>query len=247
MIPALKSEIKKLLTIRSTYIVSGLSLLLVCAVAFYFVGVKADDVTTPFDPKTVMQAVFNTTVIVGTFVGIVSILHICHEYRYNTIAYTLTVSNSRLKVMLAKVSIIVLYAAIMSLLTMILVAFCAIMGAKLGGATVSPQDFPLWDMVWRTQVFTIGGALIGLLLGFLFRSQVFSIAAYFIIPVIEQMLIGLVKLEGNWLPNTAQTQVLMNTGLPGTFSPLASAGVLALYLVIGWAIAYALFVERDAN
>lgn len=249
MISAIKAEFRKLLTIRSTYIVSGLSLLLISAITFYFIGIKADGV---FDAGGVQQAVLDMVAVVGILVGVTAILSICHEYRYNTISYTLTTTNRRLKVLAAKLVVIGAYAVVMTLLAVILTAIFTPLGVSLGNATVAPQDFALWDTLWRTVAYMIGGAWLGLLLGFLFRSLVFSITIYFVLPTtVEPILINLLKVDRNWLPNTAQSQIVSSGG--GTpdalsaFSPLASAGVLALYLVVGWIIASVLFVRRDAS
>lgn len=246
MIDTIKAEFRKLLTIRSTYIVSGLSLLLISGISFYFIGIKADGM---LSDTLVRQAVLNLISVVGIFVGVTAILHICHEYRYNTISYTLTATNHRLKVLAAKLIVMGSYAVAMALLAMMLVAILVPLGASLGNATVPPQDFELWATLWRILAYMVGGTWFALLLGFLFRNLVFAIVIYFVLPTtITPLLINLLKVDANWLPSIAHNQIL-STGVSTSdaFSALASAGVLALYLIVGWTVAAGLFLQRDAN
>ena len=108
MIPTLRSEFRKLFTVRSTYVVSALALVLTIAIAFYGIGYKSGH---SLGASGLHDAALNGIAIVGVFVGILAILLICHEYRYNTIAYTLTTANNRLKVLLAKLIVVTVFAA----------------------------------------------------------------------------------------------------------------------------------------
>lgn len=245
MIDALKAEFRKLLSIRSTYIVSGLSLLLTSGISFYFLGVKA---VGTFSPFSVQPAVLSMLSGVGIFVGIVAILLVCHEYRYNTISYTLTMTNRRIKVLAAKVFVIAIYAVVMALLTILLTSILVPLGVRVGGGAVMAQNFDMWGVLWRALAYMTSVALMGALFGFLFRSLVFTIVVYFVLPTtIEPVLINFLRANGNYLPSTAQNQIIAATPGADAFSPLASAGVVALYLAVGWIIATILFIRRDAN
>ena len=94
MIPTLKAEFKKLLSVRSTYLTSLAALLFVAGlIAFYGQGFKTEpkDLNSLFLVGTI--TIFsNITAIAG---AIIALLLLAHEYRYNTIVYTLTASNSR--------------------------------------------------------------------------------------------------------------------------------------------------------
>ena len=121
------------------------------------------------------------------------------------------------------------------------------LGAFTADVTLVPQYLGLFDLSWRAFVYIIGGAWLGLILGFLSRSVVVAIAAYFIIPTVEPILHALLKVSNNYLPSAAQNQIMQTQSAPGMFSPLASAGVFALYLAVGWVVAAILFIRRDAN
>ena len=249
MISSLKSEFRKFLSIRSTYIISILALALLGFVTFYAMGHSA----TPgsFGSTAVMQASLDMIMLVSAFTGIAAILLICHEYRYNTIAYTLTMTNRRLKVLFSKLIVITIYGIIMAALALLLTAVLLPLGAKSAGIDAVPQDYDFYSVIWKVLVYMTLSNAMALLFGFLFRNLVFTIAVYFILPsTIEPLLNGLLKVSTNYLPNSASTQILASNiygPVPGQFSPLASAGVVLLYLAVGWIIAAVLFVRRDAN
>lgn len=244
MIHIIHSEFRKLLTVRSTYIVSILALIFCGFVAFYGSGFKSG----PTIPSNAMELIaLQSVTILGLFAAIVAILLVCHEYRYNTIAYTLTISNNRLKVLVAKVLVITTFAAVLGLIGIGLCLVLFALGVQISGHVMSSQSFAIWAVIWKVLAYMIGGSLFGLVLGFLFRSLVFSIAAFFIVPIVEQLLQSVLKVNGNYLPIMAQNQIVQMTSAPDVNSPLEAAGVFALYLVGLWLIAAVLFVRRDAS
>src|SRR5665213_4567341 len=109
MIPALKSEFKKLLTVRSTYLLSLGFLLLVGFLAFYVQGFKnvPTETLSPIDHAKASLFLAGTITqfanVISVAGGLIGLLLLTHEYRYNTIVYTLSASNSRSKVLAAKI------------------------------------------------------------------------------------------------------------------------------------------------
>jgi ABC-type transport system involved in multi-copper enzyme maturation permease subunit len=224
--------------------VSILALLIAGFFAFYGTGIKGG----PVYASNALESVgLNAVSIVGIFVGILSILVICHEYRYNTIYYTLTASNSRLKVFFAKLITIALYGVAITVLTVAFSIGVMILGAHIAGHDLGMQSIDLYSLAWRTLVYMVGAAWLGLLLGFLSRSQVFAIVAYFVIPSIEPLIHTFLKVSNNYLPSASMNQILQTTPSNGVFSPLASAGIFYLYLLIAGIVAAVLFVRKDAN
>lgn len=244
MMAALYSEFRKFLSVRSTYIVSLLAILLIGFISFYGFGYKSGGNPAP---DFLMQAAMQTASFIGIFVGVLSILLICHEYRFSTITYTLTASNNRLKVMLAKFVTVGAYGLVMTLASALVTIPLLILGAKLGGHDLGSQTVELYPLLWKSGFFIISSAWFGLLLGFISRSMVFSLVVYFFLPLVEQLLHGLLKVNSNYLPNAAQGQVLQMTPMPDMFSAAASAGVFGAYLVGAAIVAAVLFVRRDAN
>jgi ABC-2 type transport system permease protein len=244
MISALYAEFCKLLTIRSTYIISAVSLLLSGFIAFWGYGYKGG----PVYAQSTFQGVALTVVsIVGIFVGIIAILLICHEYRYNTIGYSLTSSNRRLKVLLAKFVVLAGFAIIMALLSTGFAIAMVALGARVGGFSMSTQFVDVYSLLWKVIVYMIGSAWLGLILGFLSRSLVFAIVAYFVLPVIMPLAHQLLKISDNVLITSAQEQILQASPTDGVYSPLASAGVFGAYLLVGLIVAIILFLRKDAN
>jgi ABC-type transport system involved in multi-copper enzyme maturation permease subunit len=111
MMPTIKSEFKKILTIRSTYIVSLGFLLLAAFVDFYIHGYK--DASTlgkgATDNLFVAGSVTQIATTLSVAGAIIGLLLLAHEYRYNTIVYTLTASNSRSKVIFSKIAAVLIY------------------------------------------------------------------------------------------------------------------------------------------
>jgi ABC-type transport system involved in multi-copper enzyme maturation permease subunit len=244
MTSTLFAEFRKFTTVRSTYIVSLLSLLLGGFIAFWGIGYKGGPV---YAPTTLQHSALTVISIVGTFVGILAILLICHEYRYNTIGYTLTASNNRLKVLLAKFIVLGGYALIMAFITILVAMGLTMLGVRVGGHYLGPQTIDLYSLLWKSITYMVGAAWLGLVLGFLSRSLVFAIVAYFLIPSVEPILHALLKISNNYLPSAAQSQILQADPIPGTYSPLASLGVFSIYLAVGFVVSVVLFMRKDAN
>src|ERR1700690_121413 len=96
---ALKAELRKLLTVRSTYFILIVVLLLEVLFAFYISGWRAT-ATDLHSSGALSSAVTDAVTAVSIFSALVALLLFTHEYRYNTIMYTLTASNSRSRVLL---------------------------------------------------------------------------------------------------------------------------------------------------
>jgi ABC-type transport system involved in multi-copper enzyme maturation permease subunit len=245
MLPIIRAEFRKLLTVRSTYAISGFALVLVGFIAFYGMGYKG---WAALQPSSALQEhLLNAISIYQVFAAIVAMLLITHEYRYNTIMHTLTISNSRFKVLLAKIIVATIYGAAFTLIGLALTGLEIAAGVNLGGHGLGVQHLDIYSLLWRSLVFTCGGVLVGLVFGFLSRSIVFALTAFFIIPsTIEPLLHLLLKVNENYLPFTVQGQIIAPGG-PGAYSALASAGVFLAYLASAWVIAAVLFIRRDAN
>jgi ABC-2 type transport system permease protein len=242
MMQTVAAEFRKLLTIRSTYVVTIFVLLLIGFISFYGVGFKGGPTYTP---NTLQETILNSTMVAGMFVTVMSILHICHEYRYNTITYSLTISNSRLKVLIAKLVTVSALAVVVGFLMSLIALSLPGLGAAMAGHSLGPQTVEGGEVAWRVLSFMVSSAWLGLILGFLVRSVVAAIAIYFLLPAVESLIQSLLKVSGNYLPASVQMQILQTPG-PDMFSPLASLGMFAVYLAVGLVAASILFVRRDA-
>lgn len=253
MLASLKSEFRKLLTVRTTYWITILAALFVCFIAFYFEGWRLD-ATTLHDPNQLAGDVTGALNI--TIIGaVIAILLVTHEYRYNTIMYTLTASNSRNKVLLSKFLVASLYALALTALIGVLSPVMSYLGIHAHGHTLVHQVLNYRDLAWRSLFYGWGYGMAGFLLAVATRNQVASIVTLFIVPSVVESLIGFLVLKHNsiYMPFSALSQVLNGpagtAGSPtsSTMSPGKAAGIYAIYLVVGAIVAWVLFLKRDAN
>lgn len=247
MIDALKSEFRKLLTVRSTYFNSAAAIVLVCFFFFYVVGFKANPADL-LSPDWLAGNFSNGVANLAIFCSIIAILLMSHEYRYNTIIYTLTSANNRSKVLLAKALTISAYAVVFVLVIGGLGALAAYLGAQAKGLELAPQVIHGGDVLWRTLFFGWSSGMVAFILAVLIRSQVGAIVALFLLPTLEQLLSLLLKENTIYLPFMAQTTVL-STPRPGVgmLSPGDAALLFSVYLAVSGIVAWLLFMRRDAN
>jgi ABC-type transport system involved in multi-copper enzyme maturation permease subunit len=244
MIGTLKSEFQKLLTVRSTYVVFGLCVLLAVFFAFYVDGIKAGE--TVLDPGKMASEVTNAIATVSVIGSLVGVLLLTHEYRYGTIMYTLTASKSRTRVLLAKFFVVTVFSLVFSLVFMILSPLFAYIGLQIKGLELVPQVFPIWDMLWRALFAGWAFAMLTLIMATIIRSQVGAIAALFLVPTTVEGLFSLLLKENViYLPFSAINSVLM--GDSTKISHGQAALVVLTYIIVGWTISWQLFKRRDAN
>ena len=248
MMATIKAEFRKLLTVRSTYIVTALALALVIFFAFYIEGFRAEHAAV-LSPHFLADQVTGAINAVAVFGAIIAVLLLTHEYRYNTIMYTLTASNSRSKVLFAKILAVTVYAVIFTVIVAVLSPVMAYLGTQAHGLHLAHQTFSYGHLAWETLFYGWGEAMAGLLIATLTRNQVGTVVALFIVPgIVEQLLSLLLKKDAVYLPFTALSQVVNQNAMGGgSLTPGKAAGVFALYLVGGWVIAWILFLRRDAN
>jgi ABC-type transport system involved in multi-copper enzyme maturation permease subunit len=253
MMPALKAEIRKLLSIRSTYAICIFFILLLGAVAVYGVGYKAkqSDINQMFMAEH-LSGMVNVLSFAGAFIAL---FLMAHEYRFNTITYTLTANNSRSKVLAAKILAVLGFVFIYTTIVVLIAMFMIILGLAIGGHTLPHQDINYFELFAKSIFFCEGFALAGLLSATIVRNMQASVVVLLLIPsTIEPLLGGFIKQPERWLPFTALAQVTAPAVIerggsaPSALSPAARGAIVFLiYMVIAWVIAWYLFRRRDAN
>lgn len=259
---AIGAEFRKLLSVRSTYILTLIFLVLGAFFAFYVHGFK-DSGSAPFNsqPAVALFAAGSITQIANIIAvagALIALLLLAHEYRYNTIVYTLTASNSRTKVLAAKIiavfCLVLVYAVVATAVLLALVWA----GAAAAGHSLPHQDINLLTFFAKSVFYCEAFAMAGLLFIALIRNQVGAIAALLILPnTVEGLLSLLLKQHSVYLPFSALQQVIKGpviaSGTPhhldttGSLSAPEGALVFGCYLVFFWLIAWWLFTHRDAN
>ncbi len=249
MIPAIKSEFRKLLTVRTTYFIVGGVSALVIFFAFYIVGWRAAEQKILDDPTVVTSNVTGILTSLPLLIGaVVAILLMTHEYRYNTILHTMTATNNRLKVLAAKFLVTSVYALLFTAVVTLLTILFMYLGIAANHHTLVAQQIHYRDFVWHVLFYGWAYIISALLLAALLRNQIAAIVSIFAIPIAEQLFGLLLKTNSVYMPYMSLGQVLGGSDIThGSLSPARGAVVFGMYLLIGWVVACILFVKRDAN
>jgi ABC-type transport system involved in multi-copper enzyme maturation permease subunit len=250
MIPAIKSEFRKLFTVRTTYVLSGLALALTLFVTGYPLGYRAPqaDLLNPGHLTEIITGTLTSVPLI--FASIVAILLVTNEYRYNTILYTLSSSNNRAKILFAKLTATSVYALGMTVLLVAASVGAFLAGVHLKGTHWAPQHIDYASLAWRTLFYGWSSVVSSLVIALIIRSQVGAIVAVFVIPTTEVLIGGLLKTKAVYLPFTgASNSILVKSSniSHGVLSYGRAAIVFGIYLLIGWIVAWFLFFRRDAN
>jgi ABC-type transport system involved in multi-copper enzyme maturation permease subunit len=247
MIASLKAELRKLLTVRSTYVIILISLAIIALFAGYGDGYKATALNLR-DPNWLAHESYSAIIFAGLIVALTGLLLFGHEYRYNGIMYTLTSSNNRLKSLLAKGLITTLFAVVVSVVFTFFSPLCSIIGVHIAGHTFGPQTFAVWQVLWHCMFVGWGYAMYAFVLVAIIRSQVGSIVAFLLIPLIgENILANVFRGIAKYLPFMS-LQGVTPTGPTQVIASLHHNVYVSLtYIVVGLLVSSVLFLRRDAN
>lgn len=253
-----KSEILKALTLPSTAITLGLTvvfgLLVTGLVANGAVG-HSPDYYQGFDPT---QTALTGLIVAGLTGGVFGALLITGEYSSGTIRSTLAATPRRP----------ILLAAKLGVTALAMVVFCEILSFVaffLGEGILSGGNAPSASLgspgalraVWMTGLFIALLALMSFGFGLIFRSTAGAISAFvgvvFVLPLVIR---GISESATRWTPTRILINSIMNTNVqPGggpkggpihDFSPGVGLLVMAIYAAIALAAGAVLFMKRDA-
>jgi len=245
---ALRAELRKLFTVRSTYYIFGFCVVLLVFFGFYVSGWRIEKIDL-LNPGYLSNQVSSAVSTISVFVALIAVLLVTHEYRYNTIMYTLTASNSRSKVLIAKILVITGLSVVFTIFFGLLSPIAASLGIHAHHLKLVHQTFSYGNLLWRVLFYGWGYAMAGLLLAVLIRNQVGAIITLFIAPgVVEGLLSLLLKNNTVYLPFSALSTVIgQGMNYHNTITPLHALYVFCTYLIVGWIVAWVLFEKRDAN
>ncbi len=250
MTTTLKSEYLKLLTVRSTYITMLLAFLLIALFSFYFEGFRGvtGSPASTLQTTAIREIIVNSAGLVAAFITIVTILLMAHEYRYNTINYSLTLVASRTKFLLSKSIVAVTFGVVFGFLGVFFALVCYFVGLSLRDATLPAQQINYLEFVGKGALYFAVYALIGLILATIIRSLVGAIVFFFIVPVTVEPLLGAVlKNNTGYLPFTMFDSIIRTGVIKSELTASKIAIFAVIYIIIGWIIAWLLFMRRDAN
>jgi len=249
MLPTIKSEIRKLLTVRSTYFLAAIALALTVLFAFYFEGYKGNtgSAASMVTPSALQEIVGNGAGLGVMFLAIIAILFMAHEYRYNTIAYTLTLNTRRTKVLLSKMLVISGFAVIFGFIAAGVALGGYMLGLSLRDATLPAQEFNAFVQIGRVAFYYVGYAILGILIACLARSVVGAVSTLLLYSAVVEPILGLLLRDNaKYLPVTALDSTvgaaMVTNMLSANTAILVSVGYLGVGLIITWIM----FVKRDA-
>ena len=235
----IRAEIKKLTSIRSTY------LLLIATVALAVITVLDPDdsaatFSKPFDEQTFL---FFTSLLVRLLVLVLGVRAITDEFRHGTIVPTLLVTPRRNRMYAAKALVVATAGALFAV-----TACGAMVGAASAAAASQGASLTLGAEAWRSLGGTaLGGAawaLIGLGLGAILRSQlVATVGGLVWLMGLEDAVRGRLGEAGTYLPGQAGVSLALGS-TPRAM--LVGAATMAAYVAVTAAGAR-LALKRDIS
>ena len=241
---ALRSEIRKVLSLRSTYVIVGLLVLIALIMDGWVAGYKHGPLDSTFVAE-LIRATFQGT---SALLGLIVLLQITHEYRYNTIYYTMTLARSRTTIFFAKVLVATLIMFTGAALFMALGVASGLAGVAVSGDSLGTQSIAWSNLLTHGGMYVWGAGIYALIIGFILRSQVGAIVVYLFGASIAEQLLGLLlKSNAGYLPFKALEGTLMQVPVMGVFNPEKSMVIVLGWVVLAGTAAWLLFRHRDAN
>lgn len=234
----LASELLKLRTIRGTYVMLGLTVLLAAVATAGFVGAGAVDAGESDRALRLAQAVGFGTL----FATVVGILIVTSEYRHGTITTTFLGEPRRPRVLASKLGAAAIAGLVFALAGLVASALVALPWLSSRGDSL-PLDGQALETVGRVVLAYVLTALVAAAVGAVVHSQVGALVGWFVwILVVESLITvvsGLLLTEfgepdpiSKFLPGSALGGILGGEGEEF----LLDAGWAAL-LALGYAIA----------
>lgn len=247
MIPALKSEFRKLFSVRSTYIILGIALVLELIFAFYVTGWRLGPEQLA-NVNFLSSQVTSAINILSLLAALISVLLVTHEYRYNTINYALTSSNSRSRVFFAKFLAMSGFVIVFTVIFAALSPLLSLLAVHIRDLPMGHQVFSTSSLLWRVVLAGWGFAVFAFIMASLIRIQVGAIVALFFVPSTVESLLGLLlKKNQVYLPFSALNMLLDVESNGAHISYARAAVVSGAYMLVGLVIAWLVFLRRDAS
>jgi ABC-2 type transport system permease protein len=255
-----RSELRKLTTVRTTTVLTLAGWALVVLGASFQIFSRVDDDTgmpsfggaftgSATDVAGVIDQVGGSSIIVL----VVGLLIVTTEVRHQTLGRTLQVTPSRTRVLLAKLSGGVAYAAAFFVGGLAVVGVLLAIGAAAEGVglSVGPE---VTTALWHGLVGLGLTAVLGVSVGALLRSQVVAITLSLVwVFIVENLVRGFFPAVGRWLPFQAQQAVFVSqelresvpAGALDLLDPAVGLAVFLGYVVVFTTAAAVLLRTRD--
>ncbi len=274
MIDALAYEWVRLRTVRSTWWLSALAVVLSAGIAtaasFGLRTVKDFDQDGTEIAHVLQRGEVVTTLTAGApdfptpfaalFMAVIGIFAFGHEYRHGTVRATLTALPRRDTVVLAKILVVAGWAAAIAAVTLVVNYLIArtVLGSRLSEAQLSSGTLARTSLAFIALIAL--WALIGLGLAGLFRNVPAAIVTILVVPLVAESILGalIINLDGlkglrpivPYFPFRAGRQMVATTTVSDAeaylATPLAGGVTFAAAAAVVLAGAWLLFRTRDA-
>jgi ABC-type transport system involved in multi-copper enzyme maturation permease subunit len=263
VIDALRFEWTRIRTLRSTYWLIGLAVLLSGVVAL-IIAVATRNTPDRLGVVTVGNILTGggsfVIPLIPIFVAIIGVFATGHEYRHGTIQPTLMAIPQRSTLLTAKIALVVL-AAIVAVALSVVVNY--VIGLLFWTEAPNLGENPLNQALPGYLAYAILYTVLGLALGLLFRGVPTALVLLLVFPlVVEGLITGLSNVPAlDWLVPIVKFLPFTAGGLmmametpdfgPGApdydfFSRWASGGIFAIFVALVLALAWLLFQKKDA-
>ncbi|PSL08370.1 hypothetical protein CLV30_101341 [Haloactinopolyspora alba] len=258
MTDALRFEWVRIRTLRSTYWLIALGLVITAGVALIIAIAQRDDAVDAQLATSVLTGGAEFATFIPIFMAIIGIFATGHEYRHGTIQPTLTAIPQRSRLLLAKIIVVAVTAVIVVALSVLI---NLVIGMIFWGEAPTLES-PFTDAVVGYFVLVVLYAILGLALAQLFRGVPSALVVLLVTPLLVESLISGLSLVPalDWLqpalkflPFSAGSRLLATQPYDPQGGPefdyldrWASGGVFAVFVAIILVIAWTLFKKRDA-
>lgn len=234
---------RKLYSIRSTYLVVLICIGFAALFSFYGTGFRSTQADL-LNPGLLADRSVTAILFLSVIGSLVAVLLVTHEYRYNLINYTLTAARTRWQVLPAKLLAITSYAVLFSAFFAALSPLLALAGLHAHHAQYVPQTFSYGSIAEHTLFAGWAYFMFAYIIALLIRNQVGALVTAFLFPgIISQLLVLVFRGNDKYLPYQAIDNVLNAF----TMSRGKAAIVIGIYIAVGWLVSWLVFVRRDAS
>jgi ABC-2 type transport system permease protein len=252
LVPAYRSELRKLWTVRTVWVLTAVGWGLVALSTS--AGLFSALVSEPFTgtSREVAEAVDQVGAS-AMLVLIVALLAMTTEFRHGTIGRTLQITPSRTGVLAAKLAAGATYALAYFLSALLIVALLVGMAGVVHGVTPSLGS-EVATALWQGPVALVLNAVLGIAVGALLRSQVVAISVTLVWLFLVENLVAALRPElGRWLPFQALSSLFIaQDQLPAApdagvalLEPPVALAVFLGYVLAASAAAVVLLRTRD--
>lgn len=230
---AIRSEWIKFSTTRSTYLLLGITVLILVGVwTLAATGFVADAAEGGADAAGLILNPYSVglTIAVGLAqlgVGVLGVMFVTSEYASGMVRATFAAVPARLPVLLAKAGMLILVVLATTTPAIFVAFFLSGLILAPSGLDQSLSDPGMLRALIGGGLYLAGIAVLGASLGWLFRSAAAAIATFVVLVILIPMLLPLIPSEivhtiTDYLPSVVGQEVFR---LPGFFDDLTKTGI----------------------